>query len=347
MLVSMYTCIVRTVWCIIDYVVTVLNVGVFQKSTKFPISNKTIVIDSSKIIGEGAYSMIYKAYDKTNKIFVLKKMYIQSLMMEKMIKTEIDSFLKFKHPNILSMIDYDINSSDGDKRVAYLLLPYMCKGSVRRVLNSRIHNGRMMVDRRPSLPYVLNEFMSICCALNVLHCYVPSFVHQDIKPENVLVDDDNTLMLTDFGSVRLANVEITSRSHALQVADEASQFCTISYKAPELFDPVKGMKLDSRTDVWSLGCLLYCLWFGHSPYEMEFNDNGTIRIVPCSYLRVLGDVPRPVNPSSDDATVLEIVDWILQKDCSVRPFTTDVLDRLKYCISKLHASCTSSFHTEV
>jgi serine/threonine kinase 16 len=64
--------------------------------------------------------------------------------------------------------------------------------------------------------------------------------------QNILIADDGTPLLTDLGSARLANVHINNRSQALKVADEASQFCTISYRAPELFDPQTGTFLDSR-----------------------------------------------------------------------------------------------------
>jgi len=87
-------------------------------------------------------------------------------------------------------------------------------------------------------------------------------------------------LLTDFGSVRLADVSITSRTDSLRVADEAAQFCTVSYRAPELFDPPKGSTLDTRTDVWGLGCLLFCMWFGYSPYECTFMQ-GVIKVADC------------------------------------------------------------------
>jgi serine/threonine kinase 16 len=65
---------------------------------------------------------------------------------------------------------------------------------------------------------------------------------------------------------------IHNRSEALLLQDEAAQFCTVSYRAPELFDVASQALIDARTDVWSLGCLLYALAFGYSPFECEFNS---------------------------------------------------------------------------
>ena len=90
----------------------------------------------------------------------------------------------------------------------------------------------------------------------------------------------------------------------------------------------------TRTDVWSLGCLLYAWWFGNSPFECEFVGE-TLRVVECSALRVLAAVPRPANPLREDTLVLQLVDWILVKDCAVRPFTTDVMSRVREVLTSL------------
>jgi serine/threonine kinase 16 len=154
-------------------------------------------------------------------------------------------------------------------------------------------------------------------------------VHQDIKPENILISDEGKPLLTDFGSVRLAEIAVTNRAQALAVADEAASFCTVSYRAPELFDPPKGCKLDTRTDVWGLGCLLFAWWFGLSPWECEFSENGRVRVVDCSHSRVLSKMPRPIKPTKEDAVILDNCEWILEKNFTVRVFTADIIKRLQ------------------
>jgi hypothetical protein len=145
------------------------------------------------------------------------------------------------------------------------------------------------------------------------------------------------------------------------------------------------MRVSFRTDVWSMGCLLFAWWFGYSPFECEFSSSShsssssssssnagagggydsssisdlpkvigsgaplaassssssssssttsygsssaaaQVRVVECSPLRVLADMPRPLRPSREDALVLQAVQWVLVKDFSVRPFATDVIE---------------------
>lgn len=113
-----------------------------------------------------------------------------------------------------------------------------------------------------------------------------------------------TPVLMDFGSMAPAERRVRNRSEALAVQDEASRHSTLPFRAPELFDVSSDAVLDSRTDVWSLGCLLYALRFGYSPFECELVGGGGgeprsggppggyagVRVVDCTFLRVIGQV---------------------------------------------------------
>jgi serine/threonine kinase 16 len=113
-----------------------------------------------------------------------------------------------------------------------------------------------------------------------------------LQPENVLLDDDNKPVLMDFGSVAPADVQITTRSKALLLQEDAAQHCSMAYRAPELFDVQSDAAMDARIDVWSLGCLLFAMAFGWSPFECSFTSQG-LKYEDCSYLRVIGKVSFP------------------------------------------------------
>ena len=90
------------------------------------------------------------------------------------------------------------------------------------------------------------------------------------------------------------------------------------YRAPELFDVVVPSVVTEATDVWSLGCTLYAMAFGLSPFEVEYSSRGEARVVDCSHLRVIARVPfPPSHPYSD--TLVDLILWLLQQDAAVRP----------------------------
>ena len=98
-----------------------------------------------------------------------------------------------------------------------------------------------------------------------------------------------------------------------------------------------------RTDVWSLGCLLYAWWYFYSPFESEFTDSDTIRVTECSYSRVLAKISRKHHMLSEDIHIYDIVEWILQKDFTVRPTTMDVIERVEYLIDELSKKKSEDF----
>jgi serine/threonine protein kinase len=84
-------------------------------------------------------------------------------------------------------------------------------------------------------------------------------------------------VLMDFGSTSTAKVVIDSRQAALNLTDQAAEQSSMPYRAPELFDARTGVTVDGRTDVWSLGALLYAMAFGYSPFECTFAQERGVR----------------------------------------------------------------------
>ncbi|KAG5982486.1 hypothetical protein E4U55_001857 [Claviceps digitariae] len=104
---------------------------------------------------------------------------------------------------------------------------------------------------------------------------IQSYAHRDIKPGNIMIDDaGSTPILMDLGSVSPSPIHVTSASLALQIQDTAAEHSTMSYRAPELFDVRAGTTIDTKVDIWSLGCTLYACLVGKSPFEMRSDETG-------------------------------------------------------------------------
>ncbi|KAK5939547.1 Serine/threonine-protein kinase env7 [Knufia obscura] len=112
-----------------------------------------------------------------------------------------------------------------------------------------------------------------------------AYAHRDIKPANIMLDDDDgegdgsgsgetKPILMDLGSMAPSPTPITSRSQALAVQDTAAEHSTMPYRAPELFDVKTGSVIDTKVDIWSLGCTMYACLIGKSPFEARSDETG-------------------------------------------------------------------------
>ena len=181
-----------------------------------------------------------------------------------------------------------------------------------------------------------------------------AYAHRDIKPGNIMVDDDGeTPILMDLGSLAPSPTAITSRSLALAVQDTAAEHSTMPYRAPELFDVKTGSVVDSKVDIWSLGCTMYACLVGKSPFEARSDETGGSLSI-C----VLGgdwrwpgqgnaskgkDKQQPNGdasgtPKADtypSPMVRDIVSRCLQVEASERPDVDELMSLLQDCIEGL------------
>lgn len=90
----------------------------------------------------------------------------------------------------------------------------------------------------------------------------------------MISDSGSEPILMDLGSVANSPIPITSRSLAIATQDTAAEHSTMPYRAPELFDVKTGTVIDTKVDIWSLGCTLYACLVGKSPFEMRSDETG-------------------------------------------------------------------------
>ncbi|KAJ2724142.1 Serine/threonine-protein kinase env7 [Coemansia sp. Benny D115] len=156
------------------------------------------------------------------------------------------------------------------------------------------------------------------------------YVHRDIKLANVMLSDDGrTPVLMDFGSTAVARFTADTRSQALQIQDAAAEHCSMAYRPPELFDVQRGMQFDERTDVWALGCLLFALAFGFTPFEDPAAGPGASIMLAASNGRW-----RVPESSTYSDRLGNLVAYMLVPDIKERPFVDQVISYAKGLYSK-------------
>ncbi|XP_061608973.1 serine/threonine-protein kinase 16 isoform X2 [Phyllopteryx taeniolatus] len=221
---------------------------------------------------------------KDGRFYALKRILCHDREGRQEAQTEVEMHQMFNHPNILSLVAHTFVERNG-KSEAWLLLPYIRKGSLWSVLEKLQENGSCMPEKQ-----ILKIFRGICSGLKAIHD--KGYAHRDLKPTNVLLNEDDSPVLMDLGSMSRARVEVRGSREAMTLQDWAAQRCTISYRAPELFNVESYCVIDERTDIWSLGCVLYCMMVLAGPYDLVFQRGDSVALAvqnpvvlpqPCSY----------------------------------------------------------------
>jgi len=313
-------------------------------------------IEIIRQIAEGGFSVVYSAKDCVDSLrntndnlittaslggrrsFALKQIICHDEGVTRKCREEAALHRTFHHPNLMPILacKFDRNATYGEFNgmICYMLFP-LYESSLRDQINKR-NLLSTSTSLEPIHPWSEREIIEIFAGIvdGVKTIHNQGYAHRDVKLENVLLDYRNKPVLMDFGSVSPVKMPINTRSALMALFDDASINCTMSYRAPELFEGGARFgepEIDGRIDVWSLGCVLFGMMFGASPFECEFRGD-TVKIVECSYLRVLGNVPTPAPgtklSSLYHADLLETVKWMLNQDRVTRPTIEKVSRRV-------------------
>lgn len=152
----------------------------------------------------------------------------------------------------------------------------------------------------------------------------------------MIADDGVTPILMDLGSLAPSPTPITSRSLALQVQDTAAEHSTMPYRAPELFDVKTGSVIDTKVDIWSLGCTLYACLVGKSPFEARSDETGG-SLSMC----VLGgdwrfpDEGRGKKKAGEEGAITENVKEVVRACLKVEPSERPDVDGLIHMVEEV------------
>ena len=188
--------------------------------------------------------MIYKARDKMVSDIVAIKILNDYLCQEpravERFKSEARAAKKLSHPYIVRIHDM---FESGDK--LFLSMEYIEGTDLKRMIASKI---------KFSEETILHYFLQMCDALGYAHSL--GIIHRDIKPANIMITPFNTVKITDFGIAKILKTDSVTKSGTAVIG-------TPLYMAPE---QILGKGVDARSDIYSMGVLLYEMVSGNPPF---------------------------------------------------------------------------------
>ena len=221
-------------------------------------------------LGQGAMGIVYKAKDPLiDRIVAIKTISLNLATDEKeeneaRFYQEAKAAGRLSHPNIVTV--YDVGKS-GD--VAYIAMEFLEGRELRDILND---GDRLPVDQ------VLDIVVQVALGLAYAHDY--GIVHRDVKPSNIMVVRDGHAKITDFGIARMASASIRTQTGMVMGSPK--------YMSPE---QVMGKPTDQRSDIFSLGVMLYEMLTGQTPFAGE-----NISTIMYQTLNAVPPPPNTLNP---------------------------------------------------
>jgi len=247
-------------------------------------------------IGEGGMGEVYLAQDtkldRTVAIKVLPADLANDQSRMRRFTQEARTASSLSHPNVAHI--YEIEEIEG---MHFIAMEYIEGETLREKL------ARAPLD----LHEILEISIQIAAALSAAHA--AAITHRDIKPDNVMLRHDGYVKVLDFGLAKLSeppavaggpNIDAEALTRAKIKTDPGTVMGTVGYMSPE---QARGQPVDPRTDIWSLGVVIFQMITGHLPFEGSSNSDVIAAI--------LGKEPPPLARYARE--VPEALEWIVTK----------------------------------
>jgi len=233
-------------------------------------------------IGQGAMGVVYKATDPLiDRVVAIKTINLGMAQEEKeeyegRFYQEAKAAGRLSHPNIVTI--YDVGKSG---EVAYIAMEFLQGRELRDVLNEA-----QLLPVRDVLDIVSQV------ASGLAYAHENGIVHRDVKPSNIMVIRDDHVKITDFGIARMESASVRTQTGMVLGSPK--------YMSPE---QVMGHTIDQRSDIFSLGVMLYEMLTGKAPFTGE-----NINAIMYQTMNVIPAPPKSLNPA-----VPEMLNYIVAK----------------------------------
>lgn len=236
---------------------------------------------------------------------------------KRQLVSEVNILRELRHPNVVRYYERHV---DRDAATIFIIMEYCEGGDLAQIIRRCRKEGRMVPEN-----IVWNLFTQLVLALHECHHPTPgkgghtrqAILHRDLKPDNVLLDGEQNVKLGDFG---------LSRAVGNPETEFAKTYVgTPYYMSPEL---VTEARYNAKSDIWSLGCLVYELCALEPPFQAKSQAALAAKIRQ-------GKVPEL--PHQYSADLRAVIKSMLQTEVHKRPSTSDLLklDRVRVCAKEM------------
>ncbi len=241
-------------------------------------------------IGRGGTGEVYRAFQKATKRQVALKILLEgpfaSAVTKRRFEREVELAAQLQHPHIVTILESGISSGR-----YYFAMQYV----------EGLRLDDYIATSKPSIEQTLQLIGKICEAVNYAH--QRGVIHRDLKPSNIIVDSNGDPHVLDFGLAKLADPSTPEHSVPSLVSLAGQLMGTLAYMSPEQATG-SNQDIDIRTDVYSLGVILYQALTGRFPYEVV----GSVTDVVDNILNI-----EPARPSKIRAGINDEVETIVLK----------------------------------
>ncbi len=241
-------------------------------------------------IGSGGMAIVYKARCHLLKRHVAVKVLRPELVEDEefvaRFKRESQAAASLSHPNIVNI--YDVGEENG---IYYIVMEYIKGKTLKEYIREK---GKLDWEEAVRIA------IQICSALK--HAHKNGIIHRDIKPQNILVSEDGTVKVTDFGIARA----VTSATVTMAGANVMG---SVHYFSPE---QARGGHVDAKSDLYSLGIVLYEMVTGTVPFEGD-----TAVSVALKHIQEKVKPPGELNPDIPKS-LQDVIEKAIEKDQSKR-----------------------------
>ena len=260
------------------------------------------------VLGQGGMGTVYKVRDKRlDKLFaakVLSSELTKDALSVRRFEQEAEAASSLSHANIATIYSHNVSPD----QTHFLIMEYV----------DGISLDKLLPKHSPGLEFATDIFIQICDALE--HAHAHGIVHRDLKPANILIAENeqgvSVVKIVDFGIAKMA---ATAKRQTLDLTQTGELFGSPSYMSPE---QCLGFECDARSDIYSMGCIMYEAISGRAPF-VEQNVIQTI-------VRHLDAPPKPLQsniflrmPDSMNYAIMRA----LEKDPQARYQTAQALKK--------------------